>query len=160
MKPGYRRHYFTQFARILALAGFYSLRMRPFATEQDEIRPLQTYNGEEVTTNMEAIQSDFNLSLPSCQETTGQSQPLATALSLDAAKNLCHQHFLKQCRTVQLRLPPEKRSTFPSSLLASISMQWVQAPGGHYEGQPTGCQNTPLVEMAGVKYQLHPAIKD
>ena len=109
---------------------------------------------------MDSIRSDFNLYLPSCQETQGSTQPLATALSLDAAKNLCHQHFLKQCRTVQLRLPQEKRSTFPSNLLDSITLQWSQAPAGYYEGQPVGCQNTPLVDMAGIKYQLHPAVKD
>src|SRR4051794_16881366 len=62
-----------------------------------------------VTINMDRTRSDYSLFLPSCQETQGQTQPLATALSLDAAKNLCHQHFLKQCRTMQLRLPHEKR---------------------------------------------------
>jgi hypothetical protein len=109
---------------------------------------------------MDATRSDYNLYLPSCQESQGQTQPLATALSLDAAKNLCHQHFLKQCRTLQLRLPHEKRSTWPSGLLDAITLQWSQAPAGHYEGEPVGCQDTPLVEIAGVKYQLHPAIKD
>ena len=109
---------------------------------------------------MDSTLSDFSLYLPSCQETQGSTQPLATALSLDAAKNLCHQHFLKQCRTVQLRLPHEKRTSWPTGLLDAITLQWTQTSAGHYEGQPVGCQNTPLMEMAGVKYQLHPAVKD
>ena len=109
---------------------------------------------------MDSTRSDFSLYLPTCQETQGQNQPLATALSLDAAKNLCHQHFLKQCRTVQLRLPHEKRISWPTGLLDAITLQWVKSPTGQYEGQPVGCLNTPLAEMAGVKYQLQPAIKD
>ena len=109
---------------------------------------------------MDRTRSDFSLYLPTCQETQGSNQPLATALSLDAAKNLCHQHFLKQCRTLQLRLPHEKRSTWPSNLLDGITIQWTQAAAGHYEGQPIGCQNTPVADMAGIKYQLHPAVKD
>lgn len=109
---------------------------------------------------MESKGSDFTLFLPSYQETQGQTQPLATALSLDAAKNLCHQHFLKQCRTLQLRQPHDKRTAWPSGLLDSITMQWSKAPAGYYEGQPVGCQNTPLVEIAGIKYQLHPAVKE
>ena len=109
---------------------------------------------------MDRTRSDYILYLPSCQETQGQTQPLATALNMDAAKNLCHQHFLKQCRTMHLRLPHEKRATWPTGLLDGITLQWSQTPTGYYEGQPVGCQNTPLVDLAGIKYQLHPAVKD
>ena len=109
---------------------------------------------------MDSTKSQFTLFLPSCQETQGQTQPLATALSLDAAKNLCHQHFLKQCRTLQLRLPQEARSKVAPGVLDGITLQWVQAPAGYYEGQPQGCQNTPFVDMAGIKFQLRPAVRE
>ncbi|HLJ56233.1 MAG TPA: hypothetical protein VKT77_14425 [Chthonomonadaceae bacterium] len=109
---------------------------------------------------MDSTRSDFTLYLPSCQETPGQTQLLATALSLDAAKNLCHQHFLKKCRNVQLRLPQDKRASWPSGILDSITLQWAETETGAYEGHPVGCQNTPLVDKAGVKYRLNRAVKD
>jgi hypothetical protein len=98
----------------------------------------------------------FDLYVPSWMEGEGHSQPLATALSLNAGKNSCHQHFLQRCRTFLQRLPPEQRAAVPARVFDTISLQWSPLPTGSYQGKPEGCLETPLAVLANLTYQLHP----
>ena len=98
----------------------------------------------------------LNLYMPSCIEREGHTQPLATALSLDAGKHLCLQNFLKRCRTLQQRLPREQQGEIPIRLLESILLKWNQLPSGDYEGRPEGLQGTSLAPMSEISYKLHP----
>ena len=97
-----------------------------------------------------------DLYIPSCKEGEGFSQPLATALSLNAGKKSCIQHFLGRCRTFLYRLPPEQRAEVPSRLFEAITFQWSPLPSGVYHGQPQGFQETPLAALANLTYLLHP----
>ena len=97
-----------------------------------------------------------SLYMPSCIEREGHTQPLATALSLDAGKHLCLQNLLKRCRTLQQRLPREQQGDIPVRLLDSILLKWNQLPTGDYEGRPEGLQGTSLAAMAEISYKLHP----
>ncbi len=99
--------------------------------------------------------SGLNLFLPSCSEREGHTQPLGTALPLDAGKQLCQQNFLKRCRTLQQRLPREQQSEIPMRLIDSILLKWNTLPSGDLEGKPEGCQGTTLAAMAQTTYRLH-----
>src|SRR5437016_5572174 len=99
------------------------------------------------------IVSDFYI--PSCMESS-RSQPIGTALSLEAGKHLCLQHFLKRCRTFKQLLPPEQRGEVPVSLMDKIRLKWSQEPSGIYAGQPEDCRIPLLTEMASLTYQLTP----
>lgn len=96
------------------------------------------------------------LYVPYCTDGDGSSQPIATALSLDAGKQLCLQHFLKRCRTVKQRLPPEQWGEIPTALLDRINLTWSPSPTGVYEGQPSVQLSAALSAMTGMTYKLQP----
>ena len=98
----------------------------------------------------------FDLYIPSCTESDGHSQPLATALSLNAGKNSCHQHFLQKCRTYLQRLPPDQRAAVPAKIFDAIQVQWSALPSGTHEGKPEGFAGTSLAALANLTYQLNP----
>ena len=104
---------------------------------------------------MDATQAASGLFVPYCTQ-GDTSQPLATALPLEAGKHLCLQHFLKRCRTTQQLLPPEQRGQISASLLDRISLAWNPQASGSYEGQPTGNLATLLEVMPATLYKLHP----
>ena len=106
---------------------------------------------------MDITPTDFTLYVPLYCEREGLSQPLATALSLDAGKNLCHQHLLKLCRTLQQRLPADQQSEIPLRMLDTVSVQWTKSPTDEYIGVPTGVQTGPLAAVSGVSYKLRPS---
>ena len=103
---------------------------------------------------MDETQANSGLYIATCTEKNSSAQPISTALSLDAGKNLCLQHFLKRCRTVLQRLAPEQGMEIISALPTMLSLTWSQSPGGGYEGQPEGHLATPLASMTSTTYQL------
>ena len=105
---------------------------------------------------MHASSAVLQLYMPSCIEREGHSQPLATALSLDAGKHLCLQNLLKRCRTLQQRLPREQQGEISIRQLDSILLKWSQLPSGDYEGHTEGLQDTSLSAVAEISYKLHP----
>ena len=105
---------------------------------------------------MNTTQNVLLLYVPSFTEPEGHSQPLATALPLDAGKNLCHHHFLKRCRTLQQRLPREQHGEIPARMLDALVLKWEQTPAGDYEGHPDGQLAPALASMTGTTYKLHP----
>lgn len=108
-------------------------------------------------TPVSIIHSDLRLYMPTYQEAQGRNQPLATALPFDAAKNLCYHHFMKQCRTIQYRVPRELRGDF--SQIDRIHLRWNEQPAGFHEGRPENCPPA-IGALAEATYQLHPAEKE
>jgi hypothetical protein len=105
---------------------------------------------------MDATPAVSDLYVPYYLEEKGHSQPIATALSLNAGKNLCHEHFLKRCRTLKQLLPPQQQTEIPATLLDHISLEWSASPSGVYEGKPEGCRDTALGVLTDTVYKLHP----
>ena len=103
---------------------------------------------------MDETQAASGLYIPAAIEREGGSQPISTALSLDAGKNLCLNHFLKRCRTIKQRLPPGQGAEVAAVRLETLSLAWSQSPIGIYEGQP---EENLVAALTGVTYQLRPA---
>lgn len=96
------------------------------------------------------------LYVPTCTDEEGRSQPLATALWLDAGKHLCHQHFLKRCRAA-MQAPGGIVAGIPPALAENITLEWREAAAGGFEGQPRNCDAAPIASMAATRYKLLPA---
>jgi hypothetical protein len=98
---------------------------------------------------------DSGLYVPSCTKEDGQSQPLATALWLEAGKHLCQQHFLQRCRTV-MQIPSGQGGAVSALLPEKITLEWRMLSSGVYEGQPQNCGESPIAFLASTLYKLQP----
>jgi hypothetical protein len=103
---------------------------------------------------MDGTQVSSGLYVPYCTEKDGLSQPISTALSLDAGKNLCQQHFLHRCRTVKQQLPHDQQSGIPASLLDRIRLDWSTTESGTYEGRPQEGLVAALSPLTTTVYKL------
>ena len=105
---------------------------------------------------MDTPQNVSGFYIPYCSESDGRTQPISTALSLEAGKSLCREHFIKRCRTAKLLLPPERRADIPTALVESLSLEWSAQQSGEYHGRPQRCASTPLEALATSVYKLQP----
>jgi hypothetical protein len=94
--------------------------------------------------------------VPYCIEDDGRTQPIATALGLDAGKNLCREHFVKRCRTLKLLLPQQQKTEIPHAMLEGIYLEWTADPNGEYRGQVMRCTSPQLAALAKTVYKLAP----
>jgi hypothetical protein len=94
--------------------------------------------------------------VPYCIEDDGRTQPIATALGLEAGKNLCREHFVKRCRTLKLLLPQQQKTEIPHAMLEGIYLEWTADPNGEYRGQPMRCTSPQLIALAKTVYKLAP----
>lgn len=83
-------------------------------------------------------------------------QPLATALPLEVGKRLCEQHFLKRCRTLLQRLPPEQQKQVSVATLEAISLQWKTLASGEQEARLSAKLPELLNALANMTYKLRP----
>ena len=100
----------------------------------------------------------YDFYLPSASEQEGSWQPLATALPLDSGKRLCEQHFLKRCRTLLQRLPPDQQNQVSFRTLEAITLQWKVQASGEQEGNLSAKLPDPLGALANMTYKLKPTV--
>jgi hypothetical protein len=105
---------------------------------------------------MGASQDNSDLYVPYCAEREGHSQPIGTALSLNAGKHMCQEHFLKRCRTVRQLLTQQQRTELPAAMLDKISLEWSETASGGYEGRPQGCEAPAFAALTSSIYKLQP----
>lgn len=91
--------------------------------------------------------TESGLYIPAFVNEEGQSQPLATALWLDAGKNLCQQHFLKRCRAAVFQSGKVQENT---------NLEWRELSEGVHEGHPQEGLAAPLAALASSLYRLQP----
>jgi len=105
---------------------------------------------------MDELYSVSGLYIPFCIEKAGASQPISTALSHDAGKNLCLNHFLSVFRTLKQRLAPGQGAEIASVRIDALSLEWNLTSTGIYEGRPAGCPEALMAQISNATYQLRP----